>query len=224
MAEATAEAIAARTTRYSDTLPIEVMQSQQLAIVGVGAIGRQVALQLASMGVLNVDIWDHDTVEPHNMGVQGFRPDQIGMPKVTATEADMLAQCPEMLITATADKFTPSTYCDAQIVFACVDTMSGRQQISDRDDCILIDARMNAEFFDIVTVDLRDPDQREWYKSTLCDDADTEQGRCTARSTMYCASIAAGYMVSTWANWIREVNNPRRIQVDLPGKGTSRLA
>ena len=36
-------------------------------VVGVGAIGRQVALQLAAIGIPKLQLIDHDTVEPVNL-------------------------------------------------------------------------------------------------------------------------------------------------------------
>jgi sulfur carrier protein ThiS adenylyltransferase len=42
-------------------------------VIGVGAVGRQVALQLAATGVPKLQIIDHDTVEFTNVTSQGGR-------------------------------------------------------------------------------------------------------------------------------------------------------
>ena len=47
------EQIQERYSRQQDIVPEERMAECKVTIVGVGAIGRQVALQLAAMGVTN---------------------------------------------------------------------------------------------------------------------------------------------------------------------------
>jgi len=58
-----------------------------VTIIGVGAIGRQVAVQLASLGVRSLQLIDFDSVEQHNVTSQGYRHDEIGQFKVAATKA-----------------------------------------------------------------------------------------------------------------------------------------
>src|ERR1051325_794492 len=73
-----------RYQRQSAILPRERLQDCPVAIIGVGAIGRQVALQLAVMGVGPLTLIDHDTVEAVNLGAQGYLDDDLGRPKVEA--------------------------------------------------------------------------------------------------------------------------------------------
>jgi sulfur carrier protein ThiS adenylyltransferase len=44
---------------------------------------------------------------------------------------------------------------------------------------------------------------RAHYPTTLFRASETEPGRCTARSTVYTANIAAGLMVHQFARWLR---------------------
>jgi sulfur carrier protein ThiS adenylyltransferase len=41
-------------------------------VIGVGAIGRQVALQLAALGVPDLSLYDPDTVAVENLAPQGY--------------------------------------------------------------------------------------------------------------------------------------------------------
>src|ERR1043166_7543057 len=66
-----------RYQRQSAILPIERLQDCPVTIIGVGAIGRQVALQLAVMGVGPLTLIDHDTVEAVNLGAQGYLDDDL---------------------------------------------------------------------------------------------------------------------------------------------------
>ena len=44
---------------------------------------------------------------------------------------------------------------------------------------------------------------RSHYPSTLFRQAEAQTGQCTARSTIYSASIAAGLMLHQFARWLR---------------------
>jgi sulfur carrier protein ThiS adenylyltransferase len=48
-------------------------------------------------------------------------------------------------------------------------------------------------------------DSADWahYASTLFPEAEAQVGRCTAQSTIYAASIAAGLMVHQFTRWLR---------------------
>jgi sulfur carrier protein ThiS adenylyltransferase len=48
-----------------------------------------------------------------------------------------------------------------------------------------------------------DPRGRAHYPTTLFAQAEAEPGRCTARSTIYAAAIAAGLMVHQFTRWLR---------------------
>lgn len=66
----------------------EILQATKVGVVGVGAIGRQVALQLAQLGIGHLTLMDPQLVEVANLGTQGYRPSQIGTPKVVSTKED----------------------------------------------------------------------------------------------------------------------------------------
>jgi len=61
------------------TAPDEIM-----TIIGCGAIGSQVAVQLTKLGCEKFKLYDIDEVEAHNFVNQAYRVDQIGMNKVDA--------------------------------------------------------------------------------------------------------------------------------------------
>lgn len=46
---------------------------------------------------------------------------------------------------------------------------------------------------------------RSHYPGTLFRPADAQQGRCTARNTIYSASIAAGLMLHQFTRWLRGI-------------------
>jgi molybdopterin/thiamine biosynthesis adenylyltransferase len=58
-----------------------------VTVIGIGAIGRQVALQLAAIGVRRLQLVDFDRVDDTNITTQGYFETDIGRPKVQATAA-----------------------------------------------------------------------------------------------------------------------------------------
>jgi sulfur carrier protein ThiS adenylyltransferase len=54
-------------------------------VIGVGAIGRQVALQLAALGIMRMTLFDDEVVQPENMAPQGYWAEEVHRLKVHAT-------------------------------------------------------------------------------------------------------------------------------------------
>ena len=46
---------------------------------------------------------------------------------------------------------------------------------------------------------------RDHYPTTLFQPEEAQPGRCTARSTIYTANLAAGLMLHQFTRWLREV-------------------
>ena len=70
-----------RFARQEDLIPTAALAAATATVIGVGAIGRQVALQLASLGVRRLQLVDFDTVELTNVTTQGYWQEEIGRPK-----------------------------------------------------------------------------------------------------------------------------------------------
>jgi len=85
-----------RYERQADLVPGNRLNSLTATVIGVGAIGRQVALQLAAIGARKIQLVDFDTVEPTNITTQGYWARALGQHKVSATRtvpANILLPC-----------------------------------------------------------------------------------------------------------------------------------
>jgi molybdopterin/thiamine biosynthesis adenylyltransferase len=191
-------------------------------VIGVGAIGRQVALQLAAVGVPLLLLYDHDTVEAVNLAPQGYRPDQLSESKVDATAADCQRLNPQVHVIARAERFRRSSAREVMIgqsslaVFACVDSITTRGLIWESlrySAALFVDGRMSAEVLRILAVD--HPATDTAYATTLFDEGEAYTGACTARSTIYTASVAAGLMVGQWTRWLRGLPTDADLQLNL---------
>jgi molybdopterin-synthase adenylyltransferase len=59
-----------RFTRQADLVPRDKLLNTRISIVGVGAVGRQLAIQLAAMGAPHVQLIDFDKVDQMNVTTQ----------------------------------------------------------------------------------------------------------------------------------------------------------
>jgi sulfur carrier protein ThiS adenylyltransferase len=101
-------------------------------------------------------------------------------------------------------------------VFCCVDSISARKAIwrAVRDKCVFwCDGRMLGEVARLLTVD--SPAEHTHYASTLFPQAEAQAGSCTSRSTIYCASIAAGLMLQQFTRWLRGIPVDPEIALNL---------
>ena len=204
-----------RYSRQADIIPKDRLDSCKITIIGVGAIGRQVALQLTAMGVTNVQFIDHDVVEVSNLASQGYLEDDLYKHKVEATAEACRRINTDTIIRKINGRYKRSDLI-GNVVFCCVDKINTREHIwdsvQDKVD-FFVDGRMSAEVLRIISVS--DPESREYYPSTLFKAEDAHVGSCTAKSTIYCASLAAAYMISRFTKWLRDIPSEKDIMLNL---------
>lgn len=209
-----------RFARQGEVVPREAIASTTPMIAGVGAIGRQVTMQLAAIGCPKLLIYDFDAVDLSNVTTQGYRVRSIGRPKVRAMAEDLRYYLgDEVKVVAHNSEFTLAAVREVTnpVVFLCVDTMDARKRISESCEAfkipLLVDGRMASEYVRTVTVD--DGDYQRYYDS-LVTDAEAVQGRCTTESTMFAASLAASLMVHEFTRFLRGVSTNKDMLMSLP--------
>jgi sulfur carrier protein ThiS adenylyltransferase len=179
------------------------MDKVLITVIGIGAIGRQVTLQLAAIGARRLQLVDFDRVDITNVTTQGYLVEDVGQPKVAATAQAIRRLDPDVEVNAIDDRYRPKMEL-AKAVFACVDSIEARGAIwrsARRRTEFWADGRMLGETIRILVA--ADEASRRYYPTTLFAASEAEQGRCTARSTIYSANIAAGLMVHQFVRWLR---------------------
>jgi sulfur carrier protein ThiS adenylyltransferase len=216
-----------RDLRQRDLVAPEKLATCRAVVVGVGAIGHQVALQLAAIGLLQVDLFDHDTVEAVNLAPQGYFPADLGQAKVDATAALCLQIHPAIQIMRHPERFTRASpkllaslerpqRSERLIVFCCVDSIGTRRLVWEalRDRAsFFVDGRMSAEVIRVLACG--NPSCDVHYASTLFEPQQAYIGSCTAKSTIYTASIAAGLMLSQFTRWLRGLPVDQDLSLNL---------
>jgi hypothetical protein len=204
-----------RFSRQRDIVPPERIADCKATVIGVGAIGRQVALQLSAMGITWLQIIDHDKVEWSNLASQGYLEGDMGKLKVNATLELCWRINAATQIQAVPERFRRSMEI-GNIVFCCVDRIDVRrliwEAVKDRVN-LFCDGRMSAEVLRVLTA--CDSESRKHYPTTLFTSEEAFVGPCTAKTTIYCANIAAGFMLAQFTKYLRLLPVDPDIQVNL---------
>jgi sulfur carrier protein ThiS adenylyltransferase len=204
-----------RFARQAAIVPREALAASTASVIGLGAIGRQVALQLAAIGVRHLQLVDFDQVEDTNVTSQGYWHADIGQAKTLSTARAVAGIAPGIEVEAICDRYRPRIpLCGA--VFCCVDAIETRAAIwRTARECAPFwsDGRMLGEVLRVLTA--TDAQSRQYYGTTLFRQAEAHVGSCTSRSTIYAAGIAAGLMVHQFTRWLRRLPIDRDVSLNL---------
>ena len=66
-----------RYSRQEDIIPRDRILDCKATVIGIGAIGRQVSLQLTAIGIPWLQLIDFDSVEISNLASQGYLQDDL---------------------------------------------------------------------------------------------------------------------------------------------------
>jgi hypothetical protein len=189
-----------------------------ITVIGAGAIGSATIVTLAKMGCSNITVWDADILEDVNIPNQLCKPSLVGRAKVEAL-AELVYELAEVEIKRVNQRYMGQRL--EGIVIATVDNMTTRQKVWKRAKLnqkvmLLIDARMGAEFARIYAVHLTNVDDVEFYEQNLYGNDEAEHLPCSARSIIYCPTVAAGYITLLVKQ--HAVGQPisREVLIDLP--------
>lgn len=154
-------------------------------IIGCGAVGSKIATLIARLGIDNINVYDFDKVEEHNIGNQDFFIDQIGKPKAVAT-LELVNKTSGMVIKA-HDMRVNDTVDLRGFVFLCVDKMEARAEISrafinayeneltHTTPSFLLDARMALYEFGVYALDPSKEKAIKAYVNSLYTSADVKE-------------------------------------------------
>ncbi|MBI3572019.1 ThiF family adenylyltransferase [Candidatus Kaiserbacteria bacterium] len=197
----------------------ERFDNSRVDVIGCGAVGSRIAMEMAKLGVRNLHLWDGDCVESHNIANQLFTLTDIGRPKVEALAEAILAAT-GLESTAHHQRIeSPVTL--GSVVFLAVDTMAARRAIFK--DClhlkfttqVVIDVRMGVEELRVYGFNPRSRAEVLAWEATLTNDAQTVESACGARTTVGAtAGITACIAVHRFLQYYRRdvVRDPAFLQ------------
>lgn len=189
-----------------------------ITIVGLGGVGKGVAVNLALNGH-DLEVYDGDTVEMHNCIPQGYYPTQIGMKKTAALQQELDFYPNEVYY----NSFYWDIHWLRDNVIACPDKMDVRVKMFDEwfdkvhsNTNFFIDIRMLAEYFEIYFIPSNKRFELETeYRAKGLSDEEPAPVNCTFTQTRYVANMCHGKVVELINKHI--VNVKTNIQVyDIP--------
>jgi len=210
------------TIRHKEIFDAQV-NDHGITIIGAGAIGSRVFATLVELGLKNIEVYDPDIVEAHNLANQLYRYDDIGQFKVNglvywAQEKLGVNSLPNSM-NFYSDYFDANTPAHST-VFLLVDSLQSRHDIvvalSNRNNVVrVIDVRMAATHGNVFTFSpIMDIDA---YLSTIGSDEEAEVSAC---GSPFSVSPTAA-ILSNLAVWqyINDKTNPeardKRVNVFL---------
>src|SRR5436190_7819409 len=169
-----------RFARQEGLVPRDRLEGLYVSVIGVGAIGRQVTLQLAALGVQHITLIDFDQVEEVNITTQGYLQEDLGKLKVLATAQAISRIDLGIEVSQISSRYRPGIPV-GEAVFCCVDSISARTAIwkSAQRISFWADGRMLGEVIRVLIA--TEQAGRDYYPTTLFAQAEAMTGACTAR-------------------------------------------
>lgn len=196
-------------------------ETPPITIIGSGASGSGVGIIAGKLGVQNITIYDGDSVEPHNVPNQYYGTEHIGRNKARALMEEIYRLTPGDMRpnVLSIDRFwEEADEIYTPYVFMCVDSLELRGRImeavrSNPRVRWVIDTRMAAEYYEVITVDMGNESEIMEFMEGLLGEVREEV--CTARSVIYTVMIMAGRAVLHFKKLVKGENVPKVYWEDL---------
>lgn len=200
----TEEQVSVSYMRHESVFNPEKFGKARVDVVGAGATGSKVVLELAKLGCKNIHVWDFDKIEVHNIPNQLYGLDHVGELKVDALH-DLVYYLADVEITVHAEKFVGTEENVGEVIFILTDTMASRKEIwaniKDRISVrLVVETRMGTAEGRVYAVEPHDI--HEEYEGTLYDDDVAEVSSCGTSITVGpSATVLAGLAVWAMIEW-----------------------
>jgi molybdopterin/thiamine biosynthesis adenylyltransferase len=185
---------------------------RRIDVIGCGATGSRIAMQLAKLGIQVLHLWDFDEIAEHNVANQIYGISDIGKKKVDALAAMIHEQTG--LDVVPHDERVTGKEALGDVVFLLTDTMASRKEIWDgaikNKPTIerMIETRMGSSEGRVYSVSPYNPADVKYWESTLCDDDEATDSLCGARvSVGPTAELVSGYAVWAFIRWFKWINS-----------------
>ncbi|HBK35000.1 TPA: hypothetical protein DDZ01_03330 [Candidatus Uhrbacteria bacterium] len=161
---------------------------RRVDVIGLGATGSRITLELARLGIRNLHGWDYDTVSEVNLANQAFAVEDIGRLKAEATAR--LVKANTGLDLQTHVERVDGTQVLGEIVFVLPDTMASRREIFERGlrmklrTKLMIETRMGADSLRVYTFNPSRPAHIRAYQDTFHDDVPQVTSVCGGKTSV----------------------------------------
>lgn len=214
------------TSRFSSAEWFSKISRQDVTLAGLGGIGSWAALLLGRCRPESLSIYDFDTVESVNMAGQLYGTQDLGSYKTHTIIGNLRNYCNYFSINQYTGRYTEESRA-TNIMICGFDNMEARKIFYNRwkarsmqsftpESCLFIDARLNAEEWQIFAIRGTDTYRMKEYEDKwLFNDDEVEEALCSYKQTSFCASMIASYIVNIFVNFVANMCEPI-IDRDVP--------
>ena len=176
----------------------------KIHVIGVGATGSHIVDSLANAGVTDLEIYDFDKVEEHNIPNQIYFLKDVGKQKVNALREYVKAKTGAE-INIHNEKVSSITMDKPGMLILCTDSMASQKEIllstGTQPNCLrVIETRMGLEHGRVYSLDANSKIELRKWLSSWYPDEDAEESPCNLRSinttAKYLAAIASHQVLS----------------------------
>lgn len=186
-------------SRHSDLFLPQDFNPKRIDVIGVGAVGSHLALQLAALGVSCLHLWDPDIVGAENVAPSAYGLDDLGLLKVEALQRRIKAKTGTQVAIHAQSAGDSESF--GEVVFLLTDTMASRELIWRKSlryrlrTKLVIETRMGLDAGRVYAVNPTLASHVEKWEGTLCRDEEAEDSLCGASravgaTAQYLASVA----------------------------------
>jgi len=183
----------------------------------VGSVGSFITLALAKMGLKDIEVWDGDFIQAHNLPNQFFRLGDLGSLKVRALQKII------KIYEGIKIKINKTPYNGQElngIAISAVDSMDTRKFVwreiqRQRRVKYYIDTRMGGDLMRIYAVNLADKESKKRYKATLFVKRKMNGLRCTERTILYNILAISGITSNLITKILKGEGVPQEVIFDL---------
>jgi len=206
--------------RQEGIIAPDVLKEAKIVIIGAGAVGSFVTLSLAKMGCSNIEVFDNDIVQSHNLPNQFYRLCDLDKPKVIALQ-EIIKMYEGIDITVHNERYNGQSL--KGIVISAVDSLDVRkfiwEQIRGSEDTRwYIDTRMGGLLMRIFTVDISNTLWKGQYEKMIMNPKAKDslmEIKCTARSILYNVLFIAGLASSLVVKILKGEKVPGQVIFDF---------
>lgn len=192
--------------RHAELFDADKFADTPIHVIGAGATGSWLVMQLAKLGITNIHVWDFDVVEEHNIPNQLYGIKDVGRSKVEALRDRILFD------TALHINIYDKPYEGERLsgyVFMMIDTMSGRKELWEKAIKMksairhYIEPRMGLDMARIYNVTPTNTTHIKRYEDSFYSDEEAEVSACgTSMTVISTAQVVASYCTRQLINHI----------------------
>jgi molybdopterin/thiamine biosynthesis adenylyltransferase len=188
-----------------------MFEDRRVDVIGAGATGSRIALQLAKLGVTNLHVWDFDIVEEHNIANQLFEMSDIGKYKIDALKSLIEKQtgikCNIHNAAVGKEEAAKGNAPAGEAIFLLTDTMQSRKDVWE--SCIkmkprikcLIETRMGVDTGRIYCINPCSVKHAQHWEPTLSEKVTTVSACGTSVTVGATADLLSGIAVWQFVKW-----------------------